>query len=119
MLRQDFDAAGRCQKTEDRRRKTEDRRQRTRLRPALARRLQISRTEVARLKSWSFIDDPHKIRSGPGNSECGIRNAECGREKQRQSVEGGIRNAEGKNEDRVLNAELGMANSECGKKKKG
>jgi len=96
---------------------TEDRDSGMRL--ALARRLSLNSTEVESLRSWSFIDDPHKISSGPGNSECGIRNAECGREKQRQSVEGGIRNAEGKNEDRVLNAELGMANSECGKKKKG
>jgi hypothetical protein len=46
------------------------------IRPALARRLQLNSTEVERLRSWSFIDDPHKIGLGQG-----IGNAECGKKK--------------------------------------
>jgi hypothetical protein len=38
-----------------------------RIRPALARRLQLNSTEVERLRSWSFIDDPHKTGLGQGS----------------------------------------------------
>ena len=34
--------------------------------PRRARRLQLNSTDVERLRSWSFIDDPHKIGLGQG-----------------------------------------------------
>jgi hypothetical protein len=36
------------------------------MRPALVRRLQLNSTEVERLRSWGFIENPYKTGLGQG-----------------------------------------------------